>query len=167
MNLKTKFLRALFVLVVLSLSLKAYISSATTTDTTQLTLLERESDYEKDKAKYLQEYVLDKILGPGNAVVIVDVVLGKSVEIKSVGILYAANYPTDGPTNTDSTGEIVISNGTESAVPKLEWTHESTEDNTAVILLTPMISGNDLILRVENLSGHTLEFGINVKYVMT
>jgi len=45
-------------------------------DTTELNLVEQESRYEKEKAEYLQTYVLDKILGRGKAVAIVDVTLG-------------------------------------------------------------------------------------------
>lgn len=39
-------------------------------------LLEQESRFEREKTQYLQENVLDKILGPGKAVVIVDVEMG-------------------------------------------------------------------------------------------
>src|SRR6266581_1151481 len=39
-------------------------------------LLEQESQFEREKTLYLQENVLDKILGPGKAVVIVDVEMG-------------------------------------------------------------------------------------------
>jgi flagellar motor switch protein FliG len=39
-------------------------------------LLEQESKFEKEKTEYLQENILDKILGPGKAVVIVDVEMG-------------------------------------------------------------------------------------------
>lgn len=45
-------------------------------DVSQLSLLDKEAKYEKEKAEYLQQYVLDKILGPGKAVAIVDVQLG-------------------------------------------------------------------------------------------
>lgn len=39
-------------------------------------LLEEESKFEREKTDYLQQNVLDKILGPGKAVVIVDVEMG-------------------------------------------------------------------------------------------
>lgn len=52
------------------------------TDNTQVNLMEQQTKYEKEKAQYLQEYVLDKIMGPGKAIVIVDVEL--SVETKKV-----------------------------------------------------------------------------------
>jgi flagellar motor switch protein FliG len=42
----------------------------------QLSLLEQEHQYEKEKAEYLQTFVLDKILGQGKAIVIVEVELG-------------------------------------------------------------------------------------------
>lgn len=41
-----------------------------------MTLLEQESAFEREKTRYLQENILDKILGPGKAVVIVDVEMG-------------------------------------------------------------------------------------------
>jgi flagellar motor switch protein FliG len=47
----------------------------------QLTLLDQEHKYEKEKAEYLQTFVLDKILGPGEAIAIVEVELG--VETKT------------------------------------------------------------------------------------
>lgn len=49
--------------------------------TTQLSLMEQETKYEKEKAEYLQQYVLDKILGPGKAVVIVDIELGIETKV--------------------------------------------------------------------------------------
>src|SRR5438105_1609942 len=39
-------------------------------------LLEQEAKFEREKTQYLQENILDKILGPGKAVVIVDVEMG-------------------------------------------------------------------------------------------
>src|SRR5260370_28085163 len=39
-------------------------------------LLEEESKFQREKTEYLQENILDKILGPGKAVVIVDVEMG-------------------------------------------------------------------------------------------
>lgn len=45
-------------------------------ESSQLSLLDKEAKYEKEKAEYLQQFVLDKILGPGKAVPIVDVQLG-------------------------------------------------------------------------------------------
>lgn len=45
-------------------------------ETAQLSLLEQEHKYEKEKAEYLQTFVLDKILGPGKAIVIVEVEIG-------------------------------------------------------------------------------------------
>jgi flagellar motor switch protein FliG len=39
-------------------------------------LLDQESKFEREKTQYLQENILDKILGPGKAVVIVDVEMG-------------------------------------------------------------------------------------------
>ncbi|MHB9155659.1 MAG: FliG C-terminal domain-containing protein [Endomicrobiales bacterium] len=48
----------------------------------ELSLLDKESRFEKEKGEYLQQYVLDKILGPGKAIVIVDVQLG--IETKTM-----------------------------------------------------------------------------------
>ena len=39
-------------------------------------LLDQESKFEREKTDYLQQNILDKILGPGKAVVIVDVEMG-------------------------------------------------------------------------------------------
>ncbi len=44
--------------------------------TPDLFLLEQESNFEREKTEYLQQNILDKILGPGKAVVIVDVEMG-------------------------------------------------------------------------------------------
>jgi flagellar motor switch protein FliG len=53
--------------------------------TAEISLLEQESKYEKDKSDYLQQNVVDKILGPGNAVVIVDVELGIETKVTNQG----------------------------------------------------------------------------------
>lgn len=120
---------------------------------------------------YHLNVLVDAINGGDNNIEIpfgastVDINLGPSLCLKAVNLTYAAQYPTDGPSNSDSAGKIVISNGNESAVPRIEWEHDSTRDNTARVTLTPMIIGADLFLRVENLSGHTLKFGLNAKNV--
>jgi flagellar motor switch protein FliG len=44
--------------------------------TADMTLLDLESKFEREKTEYLQQNILDKILGPGKAVVIVDVEMG-------------------------------------------------------------------------------------------
>ncbi len=49
---------------------------------TQTSMMDQEAKFEKEKAEYLQQYVLDKILGPGKAIVIVDIELG--VETKTI-----------------------------------------------------------------------------------
>ncbi len=49
-------------------------------------LLEQESKFEKEKTEYLQENVLDKILGPGKAVVIVDVEMGLESRASELGM---------------------------------------------------------------------------------
>src|SRR3989339_14493 len=51
-------------------------------DNPQISLMDQEIKYEKEKAEYLQTYVLDKILGPRKANVIVDVEFG--LETKTV-----------------------------------------------------------------------------------
>lgn len=48
----------------------------------QMSLIEQEAKFEKEKGEYLQQYVLDKILGPGKAIVIVDIELG--IETKTI-----------------------------------------------------------------------------------
>ncbi len=49
-------------------------------------LLEQESKFEREKTQYLQENVLDKILGPGKAVVIVDVEMGLESRTSEMGM---------------------------------------------------------------------------------
>jgi hypothetical protein len=49
-------------------------------------LLEQESKFEREKTQYLQENVLDKILGPGKAVVIVDVEMGLESRTAEMGM---------------------------------------------------------------------------------
>lgn len=56
-------------------------SQTAVTDTSQMSLMEQEIKYEKDKAEYLQQFVLDKILGPEKAVVIVDIELGVETKV--------------------------------------------------------------------------------------
>lgn len=91
----------------------------------------------------------------------VDIILGVSADTNAVNVLYAANYPDAGPSNMDSAGKLIISNGAESDIPRLEWEHDSTRDNTSNLTLTPMVVGDDLVLRVSNLSGNTLHFSMN------
>ncbi len=49
-------------------------------------LLEQESKFEKEKTEYLQQNVIDKILGPGRAVVIVDVEMGLQTRVTEMGM---------------------------------------------------------------------------------
>lgn len=49
-------------------------------------LLEQESKFEKEKSEYLQQNILDKILGPGKAVVIVDVEMGLQSRVAEMGM---------------------------------------------------------------------------------
>ena len=51
-----------------------------------MVLLEQESKFEREKTQYLQENVLDKILGPGKAVVIVDVEMGLESRATEMGM---------------------------------------------------------------------------------
>src|ERR1043166_5603085 len=51
-----------------------------------LTLLEQESKFETEKTRYLQENILDKILGPGKAVVIVNVEMGLESRASEMGM---------------------------------------------------------------------------------
>ncbi|MBN1824105.1 MAG: tetratricopeptide repeat protein [Endomicrobiales bacterium] len=52
-----------------------------TEDTSQASLIDKETAYEKEKAEYIQTYILDKILGTGKAIVMVDVQLGLETKI--------------------------------------------------------------------------------------
>src|ERR1019366_949302 len=49
-------------------------------------LLEQESKFEREKTEYLQQNILDKILGPGKAVVIVDVEMGLESRDMTMGM---------------------------------------------------------------------------------
>src|SRR5437870_1182145 len=51
-----------------------------------MALLEQESKFEKEKTEYLQTNILDKILGPGKAVVIVDVEMGLESRATEMGM---------------------------------------------------------------------------------
>jgi hypothetical protein len=55
--------------------------SAEKLETNQMALMDQEIKYEKEKADYLQNFILDKILGPGKAVVIVDIELGVETQV--------------------------------------------------------------------------------------
>lgn len=81
-TIKTILLSGAVALSVLCSCLAPALRAATADEqSSQISLLEQESRFEKEKAEYLQQFVLDKILGPGRAVVIVDVLLG--VETKT------------------------------------------------------------------------------------
>ena len=54
--------------------------------TPDITLLEQESKFEREKTDYLQQNILDKILGPGKAVVIVDVEMGLESRIMDMAM---------------------------------------------------------------------------------
>jgi flagellar motor switch protein FliG len=47
----------------------------------QMSLLDQAAKFNKEHAEYLQQYVLDKILGPGRGIVIVDVELGVETRV--------------------------------------------------------------------------------------
>src|SRR4029077_7491703 len=49
-------------------------------------LLAQDSKFEREKTQYLQENILDKILGPGKAVVIVDVEMGLESGASEMGM---------------------------------------------------------------------------------
>ncbi len=49
-------------------------------------LLEQESKFEKEKTEYLQTNIIDKILGPGKAVVIIDVEMGLESRASEMGM---------------------------------------------------------------------------------
>jgi len=57
------------------------LGGAATDDNQQNNLMDKEAKFEKDKAEYLQAFVLDRILGPGKAIVIVDVQLGTETKV--------------------------------------------------------------------------------------
>src|SRR5262249_30459553 len=49
-------------------------------------LLDQESKFQREKTEYLQQNILDKILGPGKAVVIVDVEMGLETRAMTMGM---------------------------------------------------------------------------------
>ncbi|OGR92299.1 MAG: hypothetical protein A2992_06750 [Elusimicrobia bacterium RIFCSPLOWO2_01_FULL_59_12] len=59
---------------------------AAETQSPDMQLLEQESKFEREKTQYLQDNVLDKILGPGKAVVIVDVEMGLESRATEMGM---------------------------------------------------------------------------------
>src|SRR5437879_392897 len=56
------------------------------TPSSDMVLLEQESKFEREKTEYLQENILDKILGHGRAVVIVDVEMGLESRVMERGM---------------------------------------------------------------------------------
>lgn len=65
-------------------------------------LLDQESKFEREKTDYLQQNVLDKILGPGKAVVIVDVEMGLESRNSEMGM---AKKKSDKKKNEGDDGE--------------------------------------------------------------
>ena len=65
-------------------------------------LLEQESKFEREKTEYLQQNILDKILGPGKAVVIVDVEMGLESRASEMGM---GKSKTDKKKNEGDNGE--------------------------------------------------------------
>lgn len=80
MNTTTKRFLILFAGVFLSVAGIMPITGAVD-ESQQSNLMDKESNFEKDKAEYLQTNVLDKILGPGKAIVIVDVQMGTETKV--------------------------------------------------------------------------------------
>jgi flagellar motor switch protein FliG len=64
-------------------------------------LLDQESKFQSEKTQYLQENVLDKILGPGRAVVIVDVEMGLESRETSMGMAKGKNDKKKNPGDPD------------------------------------------------------------------
>jgi len=80
-DMKQLFMAALCVALVALCSGGAFFAQEITPASPQLTLLEQEQKFEKEKAEYLQTFILDKILGPGEAIAIVEVELGIETKI--------------------------------------------------------------------------------------
>src|SRR5439155_8519766 len=68
-------LALLFLLCALDFSsaVQPPVAGSAATPSSDMLLLEQESKFQREKTQYLQENILDKILGPGKAVVIVEV----------------------------------------------------------------------------------------------
>jgi hypothetical protein len=73
-------------ILILSLCMGAGFLSAANEPSADMQLLEQESKFEREKTQYLQDNVLDKILGPGKAVVIVDVEMGLESRTAEMGM---------------------------------------------------------------------------------
>ncbi len=77
-------------------------SPATPTPSSDMTLLDLESKFEREKTEYLQQNILDKILGPGKAVVIVDVEMALESRNTEMGM---AKNKSDKKKNEGENGE--------------------------------------------------------------
>jgi flagellar motor switch protein FliG len=66
-----------------------------------MTVLEQESKFEREKTQYLQENIIDKILGPGKAVVIVDVEMGLETKAMEMGMEKKSNDKKKNDTGED------------------------------------------------------------------
>ncbi|MCB4791982.1 MAG: tetratricopeptide repeat protein [Elusimicrobia bacterium] len=71
----------LFAFIICLMPIAKVSSAVERTDTDQMNLMDQEIKYEKEKSDYLQSSILDKILGPGRAVVIIDIELGIETQI--------------------------------------------------------------------------------------
>ncbi len=69
-----------------SVALGASTPAQQTGSSPDMMLLEQESKFEREKTEYLQQNILDKILGPGKAVVIVDVEMGMESRDMTMGM---------------------------------------------------------------------------------
>jgi flagellar motor switch protein FliG len=69
-----------------------------------MALLDQESKFEREKTEYLQENVLDKILGPGKAVVIVDVEMGLESRNTEMGMSKGKSDKKKNPNDPDGGG---------------------------------------------------------------
>jgi len=90
-----------FLFLILGIGVALYAASPSTqtpsapaaapTPSNDMLVLDQEAKFQKEKTEYLQENVLDKILGPGKAVVIVDVEMGLEAKAMTMDMAKSKN----------------------------------------------------------------------------
>ncbi len=100
--MKKHLLLALFVISSAIFWAAAAPAAAPAGQSSDVLLLEQESKFQREKTDYLQQNVIDKILGPGKAVVIVDVEMGLESRNTEMGM---GKNKTDKKKNESENGE--------------------------------------------------------------
>jgi len=92
---------------------------------------------------------------------VTDIILGLSEDIDSATINYKAIFNKTIGSNPDQSGNLVVNNSSETVLPALSWTRETTNhvagsEETAQIEF--LIVGLDLVMRITNTSSVSLQF---------